>query len=143
MAVVVALIASIPLTPLALWVYARAASVDPQQAIAANERVFRSVPPLPRAEQFADHSYRMYRWNVEGPLVPVETYRTEVYFRLPRALSPRTIVAHYVRVLPQWRAVTSSDGAEFTRDGTTVFVDASSTDGARQPRKSYGVYVSQ
>ena len=153
----VALMALIPLAPAGLWAYARLASVDRGDVVGKNERVLRSVPHLPGAQSIGGTSYALYRWDVEGSLVPIDGYRTEFVLRLPRAVRPDAIVAHYVRVLRGWRAdlepvdcsILGLPGgcgaatATFTRGGVTIDVEITETLLRPQHAKEYGFYVSQ
>ena len=135
-------IALIPLVPLALWLYARAASVDRGTAVARNTHVFRSMPQLPGARLIAAYSYPVHRWDVGESLTPIVSYRTEFFLRLPRKLPRTTIDARYEQVLRGWREQRTDYGVSFTRAGVLVEIDMS---GSREAKlvKTYGVYVSQ
>ena len=126
-ALAVAFLAVVPLTPLALSIYAKAASVDRAAIVAANERVLRSVTHMPGARRVSEHTYAIPRWGNEGDLVPTSGYRTELFLLLPRAATAAAIDADYRRAIAAWRA-----------RGVTIEIAVVGL----HPR-TYGVYVSQ
>jgi hypothetical protein len=126
-ALVVACLALVPLVPLALRAYAKAASAGRGATVAANERVLRSVTHLPGARRLGEHSYAIPRWGHEGSLVPASGYRTELFLQLPRETAAATIVAHYRAAIGRWR-----------ERGVRIEVAVM----GRRAR-AYGVYVSQ
>ena len=135
--VVLALVALVPLTPIALSVYAHAASVDRGPVVVANERLFRSLPLPAGARILASNVYPVARWGNAGSLVPTKGYRTEFFLRLSRPVRARTLVAHYRRALAGWRL----EGTTFTRGHETVHIEL--FDLRRRRVGNYGLYVSQ
>jgi hypothetical protein len=135
--VVLALVALVPLTPLALSLYARAASVGRGPVVAANERLFHSLALPSGARVLGSNVYPVPRWGNDGSLVPTKGYRTEFFVRLPRRIRERDLLAHYRRALAGWRV----QGTVFTRGGATVDLELFDL---RQGRvRNYGLYVSQ
>jgi hypothetical protein len=126
-ALVVALVALVPIAPFGLWAYARASSVDRRSALDANERVLRSLSHLPGARRIAEHSYGVPRWGHQGALVPTSGYRTELFLRLPHETPSAAVVAYYRGSVAAWRA-----------RGVTIEI---AVIGRRV--RTYGVYVSQ
>ncbi|HEU5362881.1 MAG TPA: hypothetical protein VFU56_06030 [Gaiellaceae bacterium] len=126
-ALALACVSLVALVPLALRVYAGAASVDRGTTVAANERVLRSLAHVKGSRRIAEHSYAIPRWGHEGGLVPTAGYRTELFLRLPRELPAAAIVAHYRGAVAAWRA-----------RGVKIEIAVV----GRQAR-TYGVYVSQ
>lgn len=122
---VVALVALVPLTPVALRLYARLASIDRAPAVAANEHVFRSLHHPTGARVVGSHVYPVPRWGHAGSLVPISDYRTEFFVRLPRALPQRAIRSRYPARL----------------DGRTIHVELFDLRGGSV--RDYGIYVSQ
>jgi hypothetical protein len=101
-AAAIAFIALIPLVPAGMWAYARVASVDRDEALAANERVLADATPLAGARRLGTSSpYERRAWEGEA-LVPITGYATEVAYRLPRPLPPKAVFEHYRRVLRGW-----------------------------------------
>jgi hypothetical protein len=153
----VAVAALIPGAPLGIWVYAKLASVDRGTSVARNEQVFRSLPLLPGGRVVDRHTYPLYRWNADGSLVPVTGYRTEFFVRIPRAVRPDTIVAHYYRALKGWHAVLEATDCRmlslppgcgaaietFSRHGVTVTVEVAESMTGKRTTRAYGFYVSQ
>ena len=139
-AVVLALLALVPLAPVVLWLYAQAASVDRAPIAAANERVFRSVPHVPGARLATTHVYGIPRWGWQGGLVPTAGYRTEFFLRLRRPLRPSAILAHYRRVLAAWQPQ-GNLGTSFARG--SVRIDIAVIAGHAGRTSDYGFYVSQ
>jgi hypothetical protein len=135
-ALAIALVALVPASPLLFWAYTQAAGADRHASVTSNERVFRSLRHVRGATRFAAMTYPVYRWGNEGGLIPVDTYRTEFWLRLPGALPPSAIVRHYRRELRGWHARTRAGNATFTRGGVTVTVDAAETPGRT---RTYGV----
>ena len=123
----VALVPLVPLVPLALWGYARAASVDRGATIAANERVLRSLRHLPGIRRIAEHTYAIPRWGNERGLVPTSGYRTELFLRLPSATPAAAILARYRPTVGAWH-----------RRGVKIEIAV-----VASRVRIYGVYVSQ
>jgi hypothetical protein len=126
-ALAVACIALVPIVPGALRAYAKAASADRGPAVAANDRVLRSLAHMPGARRIAQRIYAIPRWGHEGALVPTAGYRTELFLRLPRETPAAAIVAHYRAAVAEWRS--RGVEIEIAVVGRRV--------------RSYGVYVSQ
>ena len=137
-----AAIALIPLVPLGLWVYAKAATVDRTGTVARNYRVFRGIPRPSGAEVFASHSYPLSRWNVDGSMVPVTGYRTEFFVKLPRSVPLEQIYSHYEQALRGWQEQRDSQSVLFERGHIVVSVTTAETARGGHARQ-YAVYVSQ
>jgi hypothetical protein len=135
-------IALIPLAPFSLWAYARLASADRGSSVAGNSRVFRSVRHPAGAHLVSSPSYPLYRWDVEGSLVPITAYRTEYFVRLPHAVKTETVYAHYERVLAGWHEQRNSESVQFTRRGVQITVSTAETAHGGRAR-DYAFYVSQ
>lgn len=149
--------AFIPLMPLSLWAYAKAASADRGAAVARNERVFHDLRHMPGARVAEEHSYPILRWGVGGSFVPIDGYRTEFFLDLPSAVRPDAIVTHYARLLPGWRARfepidckvlglrpnCGAADATFRHGRVRIVVDVSEELRRARQATSYAVYVSQ
>lgn len=135
--------ASIVLVPLGVWLYADVASADRGPVVHRNESTFRGLRHPAGARVVGEHSYALYRWDIEGSLTPVVGYRTEFFLRLPHAETATMLLAHYVRALASWRATVAADGATFVRDGVTITVDTAETAPGQRRVREYGLYVSQ
>lgn len=99
----VACMALIPLAPAGMWAYARLASVDRVETIAAASAVLASAPPPAGARLRGEPVvYEQLAWQGERSLVPVSGYTLSSSYALRAASTPRTLVAHYTRVLPGW-----------------------------------------
>jgi hypothetical protein len=122
----IALVALVPLVPLGLFLYAHAAGVDRAWAVAANERVFRSLHHPAGARVIGTHVYAMPRWGNEGSLVPTVGYRSEFLIRLPHAVPQRVVLAAY---------------RQARGNGATIDVQLFDLSSGRA--RTYGVYVSQ
>lgn len=156
-AVALALMTLVVLAPLAMWLYARVASVDRGATVAANERLLRSLEHPRGAARTSTHTYALPRWEMERGLVPVDGYRTEAFYRIADALAPRGIVAAYRPQLTGWRerdvpvschqlSLPIGCGAmeaDFTRGGVRLVVDVSVTLRRSGRTREYGLYVSQ
>jgi hypothetical protein len=151
------LIALIPVAPVAMWVYAEAASVDAAEAKAANERLLRSIELYPGSRrQGPFQHYERREWEGEG-LVPVGGYKTDAYYSVSRRATQRALIAHFDRRLRGWRrrheiVDCATLGLEagcggghlvtYARSGVTITLDTTEFRlGGSAP--IYGLYVSQ
>jgi hypothetical protein len=138
-----ALVASVVLVPLGLWLYAKAASVDKGAQVADANRLLTEVaPPVPGARRLVLNVYERRRWEGES-LVPIAGYNVETAYRLVHPVRPATIVDHYKRELAGWRvAENTADAVTFARGDDTISIDiVEYRDG--EMMRSYGVMVSQ
>jgi hypothetical protein len=142
-AAALAFVALIPLVPFGFWVYARAASVDRSAQVAHARRLLVEASPLPGARNLGFSVYENRAWNGEN-LVPISSYTVETAYRLPHALRPPQVVAHYKRKLTGWRVEDeSADWVAFGRDGDKITLDIVEYRDSPGSMREYGVMVSQ
>jgi hypothetical protein len=151
-----AFVAAVPLLPLGLWLYARAASVDRETEVRHARQVLEEAGPLPGGRNLGVSVYEERAWEGEG-LVPISAYRLETAYRLPNSVKPAQVVAHYRHELRGWRThieslscdtfglprgCTAVD-ATFTRGGDAVAIDTGEYMDTATMLREYGVIVSQ
>ena len=151
-----AFVAAVPLLPLGLWGYARAASVDRRAQVRHGKQLLAEAAPLADARNLGLSVYDERAWEGEG-LVPISSYTIETAYRLRHRVTPAAVVAHYRRELPGWnarvqrlscstfglpRGCTAVD-ATFSRGGDTVAIDVGEYMDTATTLREYGVIVSQ
>jgi hypothetical protein len=152
------LIALIPVAPLAMFVYAKAASVDRSASLAANERLLRSLRLYPGSRPAAPpQHYERRAWEGEG-LVPIESYRSDFYFTVPRETQLTALVRHFDRQMRGWRrseefidCVAIEGGppcggapiVTYGRGSAEIVLDTTDLAAGLRGSRNYGLYVSQ
>lgn len=154
----VGLIALIPLAPVIMFIYAKAASGDRSESIEANQRLLGSLRLFPGSRRSQQPQYYATRaWEGEG-LVPIERYRTDDYFTVPREAGRTAVVRHFDRQLRGWRrgeefvdCATLGGGPDcgggsivtYSSGEAEIVLDTTDLATGLRGAPNYGVYVSQ
>jgi hypothetical protein len=152
------LVALIPLAPVAMFVYAKAAGADRSESLEANEQLLESLRLYPgsRAAGPPQH-YESRAWDGEE-LVPIESYRSDFYFGVPRETGLTALIRHFDRQLGRWErgeefieCETLGGGPDcpggrivtYQRGGDEIVLDTTDLATGLRGSPNYGLYVSQ
>ena len=139
-AIAVALLALLILAlPVANWAYVKAASVDRDPYVRANQRILDSLPVFPGARLLARRSSGYQADNGDlGIFDKTIGYDTGVDYAVPKGTARRAIISFYLEHTRGWQPgeVNYRDGiVDFTRGKAYVAIDASEIGMAGSDRK--------
>jgi hypothetical protein len=142
-ALTIVFVAAVPLVPLGMWVYAKAASVDRGAQVARAKELLAQAPPPPGSRNLGFSVYSERKWDGDN-LVPIASYQVETAYKLPHRFKTREVTSHYRRELRGWVADLSPDGTiEFRRGGDSIAIDTYEYLETNGGLKEFGVIVSQ
>jgi hypothetical protein len=137
----VALIAAVPLGPLGMWVYARAAGADRGAAQRFAEHIVATVRPPQGGRTELIQPIDVRAWDGDG-LVPVKAWRLDYAVHLPKRTTPAALIARYTRELPDWRRrIEHLDCSEFSMKPGCAAVDVRFTKASSEIELDMGEYL--